>query len=167
MSSFLLGIAGWLLFTDVVEARFMRGIEKFAVVPADPGDTSKYPPPPAAGLDTRLAPAKDGLLARMLACCSCCTLVRSVAVEVEGLMMKKGCWTIGILLAGMRYTGPQPVLPMFIGRKRREREERGRKKERERKRGREKTENTVKVVNNMTSLCMVKVVIHTLTLTCC
>ena len=33
---FLLGIAGWLLFTEVVEARFMRGIEKFAAVPADP-----------------------------------------------------------------------------------------------------------------------------------
>lgn len=110
MLSFLLGIAGWLLFTEVVEARFTRGMEKFAAVPADPGDTSKYPPP-AVGLDTKLAPAREGLLARMLACCSCCMLVRSVAVVVEGLMMKKGCWTIGILLAGMRYTGLHPVLP--------------------------------------------------------
>ena len=133
MSLFLLGIAGWLLFTEVVEARFTRGIEKFAVVPADPGDTSKYPPPAAAGLETRLAPAKDGLLARMLACCSCCMLVRSVAVVVEGLMMKKGCWTIGILLAGMRYTGPQPVLPMMSG----ERERGGESKEGEEREGEE------------------------------
>ena len=31
-------------------------------------------------------------------------------------MMKKGCWTMGILLAGMRYTGlPPPVLPgMYV-----------------------------------------------------
>ena len=54
-------------------------------------------------------------------------LVRSVAVVVEGLIMKKGCWTIGILLAGMRYTGLQPVLPMFTGREgeREEKEEIG------------------------------------------
>ena len=39
--------------------------------------------PPVAGLDTRLAPAKDGLLARILACCSC-MLVRSVTVVPGG-----------------------------------------------------------------------------------
>ena len=88
------------MFTEVVEGRLTRGIEKLPAVPADPGDTNKNPPP--AGLETRLAPAKDGLLARMLACCSWCMFERSVAaVLVEGLMTKNGCCTIGILLLGM------------------------------------------------------------------
>ena len=87
---------------------FTSGIEKLAAAPC-PGDTKRYPP---LGLAIMLVPARDGLApARILVCCSCCKLETSVAVVPVGLMMKKGCWTIGMPLAGIRYTGLAPVLP--------------------------------------------------------